>query len=89
MPGGGGCARRYDGDTITVAARLRRKGKPYLFRVRLARIDSPEMRGNDKAVRDSHRAHELVPRSIKALREYEATARAQLAAGAGPNAAGA
>lgn len=39
--------------------------------------------------RDSHRAHELVPRSIKALREYEATARAQLAAGAGPNAAGA
>ena len=31
--------------------------------------------------RDSHRAHELVPRSIKALQAYEAEARAQLGEG--------
>lgn len=36
----------YDGDTITVAARLARRGSPHLFRVRLRGIDSPEMRGS-------------------------------------------
>jgi micrococcal nuclease len=35
----------YDGDTITVAARHRRRGPAYLFKVRLAGIDAPEMRG--------------------------------------------
>lgn len=36
----------YDGDTITIAARHGRQGKPYLFKVRLAGIDAAEMRGS-------------------------------------------
>merc|ERR1719231_1697933 len=38
----------YDGDTITVAAR-HHKGSPALFKVRLAGIDAPEMRGGSAA----------------------------------------
>ena len=39
----------YDGDTITVAARLPFVGSPiYRFSVRLAHIDSPEIRGGSK-----------------------------------------
>lgn len=39
----------YDGDTITVAARLPFIGSPiYRFSVRLAHIDSPEIRGGSK-----------------------------------------
>ncbi|KAL1528094.1 hypothetical protein AB1Y20_009459 [Prymnesium parvum] len=39
----------YDGDTLTVAARHARHGTPYLFRVRLAGVDAPEIRGSDAA----------------------------------------
>ena len=39
----------YDGDTITVAARPARKGQPFLFKVRLAGIDAPEIRGGSIA----------------------------------------
>ena len=39
----------YDGDTITVAARLPFAGSPiYRFSVRLAHIESPEIRGGSK-----------------------------------------
>ena len=38
----------YDGDTITVAARLDRRGKIYKFNVRLNRIDAPEMKSNNR-----------------------------------------
>ena len=39
----------YDGDTITVASRLPFEGSPiYRFSVRLAGIDSPEMRGGSE-----------------------------------------
>ena len=39
----------YDGDTITVASRLPYKKSPlYRFRVRLARIDAPEIKGKTK-----------------------------------------
>ncbi|KAL3897976.1 MAG: hypothetical protein SGPRY_012938, partial [Prymnesium sp.] len=36
----------YDGDTLTVAARHARRGRAYLFRVRLAGVDTPELRGS-------------------------------------------
>ena len=39
----------YDGDTVTVAARLGHRGKPYQFKVRLNRIDTAEMRSHDAA----------------------------------------
>jgi len=39
----------YDGDTITVAAREGRRGMPRLFKVRLAGIDAPEIRGGSGA----------------------------------------
>jgi len=39
----------YDGDTITIAARLPFNGSPiYRFSVRLAHIDSPEIKGESK-----------------------------------------
>jgi micrococcal nuclease len=39
----------YDGDTITVCSKLPFEGSPvYRFRVRLASIDSPEIRGGTK-----------------------------------------
>ena len=34
----------YDGDTLTLAARHARHGKPHLFKVRLRGIDAPEIR---------------------------------------------
>ena len=39
----------YDGDTITVAARISRRSQPFLFKVRLAGIDAPELRGSKSA----------------------------------------
>lgn len=39
----------YDGDTITVVAKLKLDGSPYYkFSVRLNGIDTPEMRGPDR-----------------------------------------
>ncbi len=39
----------YDGDTITVVAKLQLQGSPYYkFSIRLAGIDTPEIRGADK-----------------------------------------
>ena len=35
----------YDGDTITVAARISRQGQPWKWKVRLNGIDAPEIRG--------------------------------------------
>ena len=46
----------YDGDTITVAARHLRRGRPYLFSVRLAGIDSPEIRGKSEKEKEAARA---------------------------------
>ena len=44
----------YDGDTITIAARLPYKDSPmYRFSVRLARIDSPELRTKDASEHDA------------------------------------
>ena len=43
----------YDGDSITVAARHGRRGPPTLFKVRLAGIDSPEMRGGSAAEKEA------------------------------------
>jgi hypothetical protein len=56
----------YDGDTITVAARLPYSASPtYRFHIRLAGIDTPEMKGNgeaEKAIATKARnaLHELV-----------------------------
>ena len=47
------CVSVYDGDTITVAARPSRRGQPYLFKVRLAGIDAPEMRGGSAAEKEA------------------------------------
>lgn len=39
----------YDGDTITVVTKLQLEGSPYYkFSIRLAGIDTPEIRGADK-----------------------------------------
>jgi len=44
----------YDGDTITIAARLPYLGSPlYRFQVRLKDIDSPEMRGKTQDEKDA------------------------------------
>jgi micrococcal nuclease len=64
----------YDGDTITVAAKLPFKGSPlYRFSVRLHSIDSPEIKGdtpNEKALaiisRDS--LHKLIYGRVIELR---------------------
>ncbi|CAD7964650.1 unnamed protein product [Amoebophrya sp. A25] len=40
------CVDVYDGDTITVVAKTSMCNSPQLFKVRLARIDTPEMRGS-------------------------------------------
>ena len=37
----------YDGDTVTVAARLGHRGNPYQFKVRLNRIDTAEIRSDN------------------------------------------
>lgn len=56
----------YDGDTITVAARLPFVGSPiYRFSVRLAHIDSPEIIGGSKmetrlAIRSRNALHKLI-----------------------------
>ena len=52
------CVAVYDGDTITVLARLGRRGSPFRFNVRLRRIDAPEMSEGAPAVesRDALRA---------------------------------
>lgn len=40
------CIKVYDGDTITIAAKLPYKGSPiYRFSVRLNGIDTPEIKG--------------------------------------------
>jgi micrococcal nuclease len=40
----------YDGDTITVVTKLQLKGSPYYkFNIRLAGVDTPEMRGPNKS----------------------------------------
>ena len=46
----GRCVAVYDGDTITVIARQGRRGAPRKFRVRLRRIDAPEMSEGAPAV---------------------------------------
>ena len=44
----GRCIKVYDGDTITIAARLPYKKSPiYRFSVRLNGIDTPEIKGKD------------------------------------------
>eukprot|EP00301_Raphidiophrys_heterophryoidea_P027554 c9708_g1_i1.p2 GENE.c9708_g1_i1~~c9708_g1_i1.p2 ORF type:complete len:173 (-),score=28.96 c9708_g1_i1:950-1468(-) len=35
----------YDGDTLTLAARINKHGKPFAFKIRLAGIDSAELKG--------------------------------------------
>ena len=56
----------YDGDTITIAARLPFNGSPiYRFSVRLAHIDSPEIRGESKmenrlAIESRDALHKLI-----------------------------
>ena len=71
----------YDGDTLTVAARHGRQGLPYLFRVRLAGVDAPEIRGATSAdekraaiaARDALRAAilgELVTLTVYGLDKY-------------------
>jgi len=45
----GMCIKVYDGDTITIAAKLPFKGSPlYRFSVRLNGIDTPEIKGKTK-----------------------------------------
>lgn len=41
----------YDGDTVTVAARISRQGQPWKWKVRLKGIDSPEIRGGTEATK--------------------------------------
>lgn len=43
----------YDGDTITVAARLKGRSAPFLFKVRLQGIDAPEIRGGSAEEKQS------------------------------------
>ena len=43
----------YDGDTLTLAARHGKQGPPFLFRVRLAGIDTPELRGGSPAEKEA------------------------------------
>jgi len=64
----------YDGDTITVASRLPFEGSPiYRFSVRLAGIDSPEMRGGSeletkKAIESRDALYHLIFGNIIELR---------------------
>ena len=53
----------YDGDTITVAAYLKKDPQCYKFKVRLNGIDSPEMRGSS----DTEKKHAIQSRD--ALKE--------------------
>jgi len=53
----------YDGDTITVAAYLKKDPQCYKFKVRLSGIDSPEMRGSS----DNEKKHAIESRD--ALKE--------------------
>ncbi len=58
----------YDGDTITIAARQAKStcsAGPRLFKVRLARIDTPEMKGKDV----SEKEKKLAIQARDALRE--------------------
>ena len=41
----------YDGDTVTVAARISRQGQAWKWKVRLNGIDAPEMRGGTEATK--------------------------------------
>ena len=47
------CVGVYDGDTITVAARHAKRGQPCLYKVRLAGIDAPEIRGGSVAEKEA------------------------------------
>jgi micrococcal nuclease len=64
----------YDGDTITVAAKLPFKGSPlYRFSVRLHSIDSPEIRGDTPtekalAIKSRDALHRLIFGKIIELR---------------------
>jgi endonuclease YncB( thermonuclease family) len=46
----------YDGDTVTVAARLARQGTPWKWKVRLNGIDAPEIRGGSAATKAAAKA---------------------------------
>jgi len=70
----------YDGDTITIAARLPFEGSPiYRFSVRLAGIDSAEIKGGSKneteiakIARDAlYRALRILNADFSTLKKYE------------------
>ena len=67
----------YDGDTITVAAKLPFKQSPiYRFSVRLRSIDSPEIKGNSKkecdlAIASRDALHNLIFGKIIELKNNE------------------
>jgi len=53
---GGQVIKVYDGDTITIAARLPMMNSPiYRFSVRLSGIDAPEIKGKDEDEREAAR----------------------------------
>jgi endonuclease YncB( thermonuclease family) len=66
----------YDGDTITVASKLPLEGSPiYRFSVRLAGIDSPEIKGSSStekklAIKSRDALHKLIFGKIIELRNH-------------------
>jgi endonuclease YncB( thermonuclease family) len=66
----------YDGDTITVASQLPFKGSPlYRFSVRMAHIDTPEMKGAtpsecELAIQSRDALHRLIFGKIVELRNH-------------------
>ena len=61
----GRCIKVYDGDTITIAAKLPYKHSPiYRFSVRLNGIDTPEIKGKDD---DEKKCAELARNALKEL----------------------
>lgn len=70
----------YDGDTITVATRLSRKEPHYHYSVRIAGIDTPELRPSrsdpdadlhkEAGIRARNRVRELLPEGSVVLIEF-------------------
>ena len=63
---GGKVVKVYDGDTITIAAKMPYKGSPvYRFSVRLNGIDTPELKGDCEDEKNlAHMAREFVENMI-------------------------
>lgn len=66
------CIKVYDGDTITIAARLPYNKSPlYRFSVRLRDIDTPEMRGkSEKEKQDARKAQQVLSDLVLHKRVY-------------------